>query len=147
MRGMLDRSIVGRVSEPITLEVEPGHIRRFVEALGDANPLYSDPAAARAAGLPALPAPPTFAAALRARDVREGLGIDLRKLLHGEQEYEYRRPLYAGDRLVLRERIVDVQDKQGRSGAMQLLTLETTAHDPASGELVFVGRKTVVIRS
>ena len=51
--------------------------------------------------LPAIPAPPTFAAALRPNDVREGLGLDFAKLLHGEESYELARPLYAGDRLTL----------------------------------------------
>jgi acyl dehydratase len=45
---MLDRSLVGRESEPVVVEVERGMIRRFAEALGDANPIYVDEAAAGA---------------------------------------------------------------------------------------------------
>ena len=61
---MLDKSLIGRESEPVVHDVEKGAIRRFAEALGDPNPIYVDEEAARAAGYPALVAPPTFAAAL-----------------------------------------------------------------------------------
>src|SRR5262245_33890332 len=89
----LDRAYIGRVSPPTTWQVERGHIRRFAEAIGDPNPIYTDESAARAAGYPRMPAPPTFAAALRPNDVRAGMNIDMRKLLHGEQEIELGRPL------------------------------------------------------
>ena len=35
---MLDKSLIGRESEPLVLEVERGAIRRFAEAIGDATP-------------------------------------------------------------------------------------------------------------
>ena len=44
---MLDKTLIGRESEPTSIEVEKGAIRRFAEALGDANPLALDEAAAR----------------------------------------------------------------------------------------------------
>jgi len=142
---MLTKDLIGRTSAPLVLDVEKGHIRRFAEAIGDDDPLYRDEAVARAAGLPAIPAPPTFAAALRPHDVRQGLGIDFRKLLHAEQEFEHRRPLFAGDRLTLVQRIADVYEKSGKAGVMDFLLLETEARD-AGGELVFVGRATIVVR-
>ena len=99
-----------------TYPIEAGHIRRFAEAIGDPNPIYVDEAAARAAGHPRIPAPPTFATALRPNDPREGLDIDWKKLLHGEQELTYHRPLYAGDRVTRgsahRRRVR--QERQGR---------------------------------
>jgi acyl dehydratase len=141
----IDRSLIGRASAPLAVEVERGHIRRFAEALGDDDPIYRDEAAARAAGHPAIPAPPTFAAALRPNDARAGLDIDWRKLLHGEQEFELRRPLYAGDRLVLVQTIADVYAKEGKAGAMDFLVLETVARDEA-GEEVYRARSTVVLK-
>ncbi len=142
---MIERSFVGRTSEPLTLSVEAGHIRRFVEALGEPSPIYTSEQAARAAGYPRIPAPPTFATALRPHDVRTGMGIDMRKVLHGEQEYEFRRPLYAGDTLTLVQRVADIYEKSGHSGAMDFLVLETTATDE-KGEVVFVARANIVVR-
>lgn len=141
----LSKALIGRASAPLVHDVEKGHIRRFAEAIGDDDPVYRDEAAARAAGLPGIVAPPTFAIALRPNDVRAGLDIDWRKLLHAEQELEQRRPLVAGDRITVVQRIADVYDKSGRSGWMDFLVLETEGKDE-SGELVFVARATVAIR-
>ena len=56
----LDPSFVGR-SYPPTRPYEVGRekIREFAAAIGDANPAYTDPAAARALGHPDVIAPPT----------------------------------------------------------------------------------------
>ena len=136
---------VGRESTPIVLDVERGHIRRFAEAVGDPNPIYVDEAAARAAGHPRIPAPPTFAIALRANDPRAGIDVDWRKLLHGEQELIFTRPLYAGDRLTIVGRIAGADVKETRSGVMDVMVLETEATD-AAGARVFRARSTVLVR-
>ncbi len=136
---------VGRQSAPIVYDVERGHIRRFVEALGDPNPIYVDEAAARAAGHPRIPAPPTFAVALRANDPRSGIDIDWRKLLHGEQEFVFHRALYAGDRLTIVGRIAEAGVKQTKAGVMDVMVLETVACD-GDGARVFTARSTVLVR-
>jgi acyl dehydratase len=136
---------VGRESEPVTYEVERGQIKRFVEAIGDSDPIYVDEKAARAAGHPRIPAPPTFATALRPNDPREGMDIDWKKLLHGEQEYRYHRPIFAGDRLTVKGRIAEAYVKSGKSGDMDMMVLETTATDD-SGAIVFTARSLVVIK-
>jgi acyl dehydratase len=142
---VISREHVGRSSAPLTLDIEKGHIRRFAEAIGDDNPIYRDEAAAHAAGHPRIPAPPTFAAALRPNDARAGIDIDWRKLLHAEQQFELRRPLYAGDAVTLTQTIADIYEKVGKAGAMDFMVLETTARDPA-GEVVFLARSTVVVK-
>ncbi|MSP63921.1 MAG: MaoC family dehydratase [Myxococcales bacterium] len=142
---MISREHIGRTSAPLTVEVERGHIGRFADAIGDPNPIYRDEAAARAAGHPRIPAPPTFAAALRPNDPRQGLAIDWSKLLHGEQEFTHLRPLYAGDTLVLTQTIADVYEKTGKAGTMDFLVLETTARDPA-GAIVYLARGTIVVK-
>lgn len=136
---------VGQKSAPLTLDVERGHIRRFCEAVGDTNPIYVDEAAARAAGHPRIPAPPTFAVALRPNDSRAGIDIDWRKLLHGEQELTFARPLYAGDRLTIVQHIAEAKVKETKAGIMDVMVLETIATDD-SGARVFTARSTVLVR-
>jgi len=136
---------VGRESAPRVYDVERGHIRRFAEAVGDTNPIYYDEAAARAAGHPRIPAPPTFAVALRANDPRGGIDLDWRKLLHGEQEFVFARPLYAGDRLTIVGRIAAADVKETKSGIMDVMVLETVASD-GDGARVFTARSTVLVR-
>ncbi|WP_242345049.1 FAS1-like dehydratase domain-containing protein [Anaeromyxobacter terrae] len=143
---MLDRSLVGRESEPVEQEVERSAIRRFAEALGDPNPIYQDEAAARAAGYPALVAPPTFAVALAANDrFRHSLDLGTRSILHSEQQIEYARPLVAGDRVTVVTRVADVQERPGASGPMDVLVLEDEARDD-KGEWVFRSRATLILR-
>jgi acyl dehydratase len=143
---MIDRLLVGRESEPWTVEVEPGMIRRFAEALGDPNPIFSDEAAAQAAGFATIVAPPTFPVALVVNDrFRHSLDLGTRLVLHSEQQIEYGRPLLAGERLILKSRVADVQERAGASGPMDVLVVEDEARD-AQGASVFRTRSTLVLR-
>lgn len=145
MAAPIDPRFVGKASAPLEVDVERGQIRRFAEAIGDPDPIYRDEAAARAAGYAAIPAPPTFATSLRPNDVREGIDIDWKKLLHAEQSYRFARPLLAGDRITLVQRIAQIYEKAGKSGVMDFIVMETTGHD-AGGALVFTATSTVVIK-
>jgi acyl dehydratase len=143
---MLDRTLIGRESEPVLHEVEKGAIRRFAEALGDPNPLYQDEAAAKAAGLAGLLAPPTFPVALTQNErFRHSLDLGTRSVLHGEQQFEYARPIVAGDRLVVKTRVADVLERPGASGPMDVLVLEDEGRDE-KGEIVFRARATFILR-
>jgi len=143
---MLDKSLVGRESEPAVHEVEKGAILRFAEAIGDPNPVYLDESAARAAGYPALVAPPTFPVTLTVNErFRHSLDLGTRMLLHSEQQIEYGRAIVAGDRITVKTRVADVQERAGASGPMDILVLEDEGRD-AQGALVFRTRATLVLR-
>ena len=143
---MLDRSLIGRESEPAVHEVEKGAIRRFAEALGDPNPVYVDEAAARAAGFPALVAPATFAVALTSNErFRHSLDLGTRSILLGEQQIELNRPIVAGDRITVVTRVADVQERAGASGPSDVLVLGAAGKDE-KGELVFRARATLILR-
>ena len=143
---MLDRTLIGRESEPTVVEVEKGAIRRFADALGDPNPLALDEAAARAAGHASLVAPPTFAVTLGwSERFRHSLDLGTRSVLHGEQSFEYARPIVAGDRLTVRSKVADVQERAGASGPMDVLVIEDEGRDE-KGALVFRARATFILR-
>lgn len=125
---MIDRSIIGTEREPHTVDVERGRLRLFAKSIGEERPLYTDVEAARAAGHPDLPVPPTFFFCLEMErpdpyNFLASLGIDLRRVLHGEQSFTYERLAYAGDRLTFASRVTDVYDKKG--GALEFLLSET----------------------
>ncbi len=143
---MLDRSLIGRESEPVLHEVEKGAIRRFAEALGDPNPIYVDEVAARAAGFPALVAPPTFPVSLTTNErFRHSLDLGTRSVLHGEQQFEYTRPVVAGERITVKSKVNDVQERAGASGPMDVIVLEDEGRDE-KGELVFRTRAMLILR-
>jgi len=143
---MLDRSLIGRIGEPVLHEIEKNAIRRFAESLGDPNPLAIDEVAARAAGYPSLVAPPTFAVALASNErFRHSLDLGTRNILHGEQAFEYVRPIVAGDRITVRSKVADVQERAGASGPMDVIVIEDEGRDD-KGELVFRTRATLILR-
>jgi acyl dehydratase len=143
---MLDKSLIGRESEPVVHEIEKGAIRRFAEAVGDPNPIYVDEEAARAAGHASLAAPPTFPAVLAQNErFRHALDLGTRSFLHSEETLEYFRAIVAGDKLTVKTRVADVQERAGASGPMDILVLEDEGRDP-QGQLVFRARATLVLR-
>lgn len=143
---MLDRSLIGRESEPVVHEVEKGALRRFAEAVGDPNPIYVDEAAARAAGYASIVAAPTFPFVLTSNErFRHSLDLGTRSILHGEQQFEYSRPIVAGDRITVRSKVADVQERAGASGPMDVLVVEDEGRDD-KGELVFRTRAMLILR-
>jgi acyl dehydratase len=113
---------------PIDVEVERGRLRSFARATGQTDPVYLDVDAARQAGHRDLPVPPTFYFGLEMAGGDPfgwltALGVDLRRVLHKEQAFDYHAPAYAGDTLTLRPRLVHVVAK--KSGAMELVVRQT----------------------
>ena len=114
--------------DPVVVDVEAGRLRFFALATGQQDPIYRDPEAAQAAGLAGIPVPPTFFFSLGFEGpdpfgYLDALGIDLRSVLHGEQHFEYHAMAYAGDRLTVQDRIVDVYEKKG--GQLEFLVKST----------------------
>jgi acyl dehydratase len=102
----LDQSFVGRVYPPTPpYEVGREKIREFADAVGDANPAYRDPTAAKDLGHPDVIAPPTFGIVITSRASHQvimdpELGVDYSRVVHGEQRFTYVRPVRAGDDIV-----------------------------------------------
>ena len=62
-------------------------------------------------------------------------------MVHGEQAYEWRRPVVVGDVLTATPRISDIYAK----GPNEFLVIEAQVTDP-SGEVVVIGRSTLLSR-
>jgi acyl dehydratase len=96
-----------------------------------------------------LLAPPTFpivpSADFVERLIADELKLDRRRVVHGEQEYEYLRPLKPGDRLVCRARVVDDFVKEGkRGGRMRFIVCETEMRDAVTGDVLVRERSTAI---
>jgi len=146
---MIDRRYIGHTLAPFSVAVEAGRLRFFAKATGQADPVYTDVAAARDAGHPDLPVPPTFLFCLemdspKPAAIRELLGLDYRRLLHGEQQFSYHAMAYAGDVLSFEQRIEDIYDKKG--GALELVVRRTRVSNQ-HGELVAELRSATVVRN
>jgi acyl dehydratase len=143
----VDRSLIGSSMEPFVVEVEKGAIRQFADAIGDSNPLYRDEAYALRHGYTGIVAPPTFPASFRPRTRQPWLvPLEEGRILAGEQVFSYERPVVAGDVLTCRFRFADLKEKHGRSGKLEFIVQELTAHD-ATGALVVTNTRVVIYRS
>jgi acyl dehydratase len=143
----VDPSYVGRVSPPSpAYEVSREKIREFADAIGDPNPAYRDPEAARALGHPDVIAPPTFpivitmSAAHSVIDDPE-FGLDYSRVVHGEQHFVHTRPVRAGDRLQVTATIEQVRVAAGNELVTTRADVTTT-----DGEPVVTARSTLVVR-
>ncbi len=148
---MFDKSKVGHSFSPFTIEVERGKIRELALAIGDDNPIYQSKEAAQAAGYPDVPIYPTSPTAFsfwgNAHLVEQlsSLGINLIRVLHGEEEYEYLAPIYPGDTLTGVMRLVDARSRHTQGVTLDMLTIETdytNQHD----KLVLKARQVMIVR-
>lgn len=148
---MFDKSKIGHSFPPFTLEVERGKVRELALAIGDDNTIYQSKEAAQAAGYPDIPLYPTSPTTFTFWGNRKmvgqlsSLGINLMRVLHGEEDYEYLAPIYPGDMLTGVMRLVDAKSRQTQEGSMDILNLEidyTNQHDT----LVLKARQVVIVR-
>ena len=141
----LNRDFIGRSfppSEPY--EVSRVKIREFAKAIGDPNPIYRDPEAAKAAGHPDVIAPPTFPIVVALGNpalADPELGLNYAMVVHGEQRFEYTRPVRAGDVLVTTSTVTDIK----AIGSNEKMVVETEI-TTVEGEPVCKGYNTIVER-
>lgn len=140
---MANKDAVGRTGASFTMAVERGKVREFARATGSSHPRYVVDVDA--------PVPPTFLtsstfwqppeAASKWKDV----DIDLRRLLHGGQQYEFfGRPPAAGAELSVQSRIEEIFEKEGKRGGTMTFVVTVTDFKDAAGNLVAQARSTAI---
>nr|WP_285749447.1 MaoC family dehydratase N-terminal domain-containing protein [Lentzea sp. NBRC 105346] len=112
-----------RLSE-FTVEIDPARAREFARVIGEDDPVYLDPAAARAAGHPDLLVTPTFLFGLELEhgsvlEFFASRGAELSATRHVEQGFTYRRPVVVGDRLTFTPEITDFYRRRGNAFVVQ----------------------------
>ena len=125
---MIDTRHIGHTLPPYAVDVEKGRLKFFAKAIGQTDPVYTDEAAAKAAGHPSLPVPPTFLFCLEMDSpnpgaLRDLLDLPVPKVLHGEQRFTYHAMAFAGDTLTFQQRIADIYAKKG--GLLEFVVRET----------------------
>jgi acyl dehydratase len=143
----VNQDFVGRTF-PATkpYEVSRVKIAEFADAIGDPSPVYRDKDAAVAAGYPDVIAPPTFPivvtmASSGAAAADPALGLNYAMVVHGEQRFEYTRPLRAGDVVTAQSTIESI-----RSVGRNTLLNTRTELRTAAGEHVCTAFSIIVER-
>ena len=134
----LDKSLIGVAGQPVTIHIERGKIREFARAIKDDDPFYFDEEHARREAEGIMP-PVTFLQTMAHWDDGRGrpkVPRDLKRTLHGEQEYDFLKPIYAGDVLTAVSRVADVYEKQGKRGGTMTFVVIETEYKNDRGELV-----------
>ena len=144
---MIDRSQIGRTWPHWEVEIEKGRLRLFAKAIGETRPIYTDEAAAQASGYRSIIAPPTFAFCLLADNPShthylDDVGVPIRDVLHGEQEYTFHGIVCAGDRVRVTRKVADIYEKKG--GALEFIVFESEVRRCDSNDLIATGRQVMI---
>lgn len=158
-------TIIGKPTGTKVVTVERGQLALFADAVKEKSPIYRDSRAAAEAGLPGIPAPPTYPFVMEnfgaypeiqveeapsGNPMAEVLGPLMVKggiILHGEQEFTYHRPIFAGDVLVGKGVVADAYRKESKGRTMTFVVVETAWSDRSTGEPVCTSRMNIIHRA
>ena len=108
------RARIGKAAPSTEAAVEAGHLKRFVEAIGDPNPRWTKEV------------PPTFLVALVPVSMHLEEAEEYGKgWLNGGNRFEYLEPVKVGDRITATGQVADVYEKTGGSGSLLFIIFET----------------------
>lgn len=140
---MGETSAVGETPLPYTMPIERGKVREFARATGSRSAEYLDE--------PNPPVTPTFLRTMvfwtpeGGPSPLQGVKFDLRRILHGEQEYEFfGPPPRAGSVLTVQPRLESVTEKEGKRGGRMRFIKVVEDFSDESGRLVARGRSTLI---
>jgi acyl dehydratase len=157
---------IGKSIGTVVCEVEKGAIKKFADAVDDPNPFYWDEKFAGKSRHGSIIAPPgffgwpvklprgmTFQRPTDISDppeVTESLRAALAKagfwrVVDGGIEYEFFLPVRAGDVLTAKSMIKDIVGREGKTGKMAFMVIETAYHNQ-SNELAAMARATAIYR-
>jgi acyl dehydratase len=143
----LNRDFMGRShTSASSYEVGREKLREFAAAIGYTHLVFQSKEVARQMGYQDVIAPPTFAIVVSAGSAEPlvfdpALGLDYAVVVHGEQRFEHRRPIVAGDILTTTATITRIED----TGRNELLETQTQIKD-ADDQLVCVCTNVIISR-
>lgn len=144
-------SIVGESLVTVeNFKIEAGKLEEFARAITSEDPVFRDSDIAADRGLDRVPAPLTYerVGSFPRYTPDEGgefdLGLRPEYILHGEQSYEYERPLYVGDVLTGTTTVTDVFQREGGRAGTMTFVLQETEYRTNDDELVLTAQSTTI---
>jgi len=126
---------IGMKLETYTFKVEAGKVKELALAIGDLREEYLNGEAV----LPTFPTVIDFWGG--GASTSDLLGLNVKKVLHGEQEYEYLGEIKPGDEIT----VTGVVEKVYTKAAMNFVILKKEFVNQ-NGETVLISRSTVIER-
>lgn len=127
----MNAALEGKSYPPVRFRVDGDHVARFAAAVGDDGSFVP----------PTFVTAPEIAAGLAQVVADAELGLDFSRVVHGEQEYAWQRPVRVGETLEARSTIESIRAKGGH----EFLTLRTRLVDEDGAEVV-IARSSLVVR-
>lgn len=141
----LDRTAVGLTTPPVECVIEAGRIQALCDVVNDQNPAFRNGWRDGA-----VLAPPTFINCFRdakSQLVIDRLGVDMPKLLHGEQDMYFHQPVVAGDVVYQQVALAEVGTKSTKAmGDADFFKVWITLRNRA-GELLVEAYQSFFVRS
>ena len=133
----INRQFIGYTLPPFTVTVEAERLRQFASAIG--APPGSDSSGA----------PPTYLKVIEgegnsSRNLLTLLGVDLKRVLHAEQEFEYHAPYRAGDQLAVERTVSNIYER--KAGQLEFIVVDTVIRH-TSGQLVGRTQQVILVRN
>ena len=143
----VDTKAIGKVFPAVEYAVGREKVREFASAVGETNPLYFEPDAARQAGYADVVAPPMFAVVFASRSVAPALfdpevGLNFAMMVHGSQEFVWGPLVVAGDDITTTTTVKDIAER----GEMIFYVFESVSVNQ-HGDTVCTGTWTNIVRS
>ena len=135
------RNRMGRVypiEQPFLRYVNSDSIRHVARAIGDANPLWIDPAHAQKSRYGRIVAPPAFLYGVTwgSWDMRRGEGLPGVHGLHSGDRWVYYRPILAGDEIRATKELIQVDERTGSFAGRSILQVREFKYFNQRDELV-----------
>ena len=126
----LNKECVGKEYPPVTTEVTLEALQKYARAYNDDNPFYFDEH--KPGG---IVAPPMFGVVVTWQSVMGAVAdpqvkADLLRLLHGEQDMEFFRPMRPGDVLSSKAKILSIDEKATGETMVVELTASNKNDEP-----------------
>ncbi len=139
-----DHSLYGVEHHSGPFHVTNEIISAYAHSVGEDNPIFTNPDAARAAGYSDQVAPPILCALFERGELPD-INLQFGSLqFHGGQRVEPRAAIVAGDTLNASSHLKDVYAKTGRSGTSVHVVWETTFRNQRGVVVADVQRSQVV---
>lgn len=134
-----------RLEQPVAVGQEK--IAEFARAVGATHASHFDAQAARDLGYTAQVAPPTFPVTIAQRAEAlyissEEAGIDFSRVVHGQEQFTYTRPIVAGDELNAECFVDGIREAGGHA----MITTRTELTDAKNDEPVVTVTSMIVVR-
>ncbi len=119
------KTMIGPIGAPEAVPVELLAVVRMAMAVEDFDPIHFDADAAKARGYRGIVAPWPILSLLQFNCSHDLPPFSFgRATVHGEDRFEFHEPIVVGDVVTVDAAVTNAELKQGRSGALGLVTLE-----------------------